>query len=95
MINKWESTGLKHFNDLLAFRKKLSAEMKLEEAEKMQNVLKPNLNRISRGRYKSEEQKMTSNNVKLFYESREAAIELFNDYSLILSEVKYKKFRRK
>ena len=31
--------------------------MKLEEAKKLQNVFKSNLNGISRGRYKSEEQK--------------------------------------
>ena len=30
--------------------------MKLEEAKKLQNVIKPNLSEISKGRYKSEEQ---------------------------------------
>ena len=30
--------------------------MKLEEAKKLQNVFKSNLNEISKGRYKSEEQ---------------------------------------
>ena len=35
-----------------------SDEMKLEEAEKQQNVLKSTLNGVSRGRFKSGEQKM-------------------------------------
>ena len=29
-------------------------------------------------------------NIKLLYESREAALKLFNDYSLIRSDTKYK-----
>ena len=31
--------------------------MKLEEAKKLQNVFRSNLNKISRGRYKAKEQK--------------------------------------
>ena len=64
--------------------------MKLEEAKKLQNVFKSNLNEISRGRYKSEEQKLTLKNIKLLYESWEAVIKLFNDYSSIVSQAKYK-----
>ena len=64
--------------------------MKLEEAKKLQNVFKSNLNEISRRRNKSEEQKIVFENIKLLYESREAVIKLFNDYSSIISEVKYK-----
>ena len=48
--------------------------MKLEEAKKLQNVFKPSLKEISRGRYKSEEQKSPLGNIKLLYESREAFI---------------------
>ena len=55
--------------------------MKLEEAKKLQNVFKSNLNEISSGRYKSEEQKSALENIKLLYESREAVNKLFNDYS--------------
>ena len=64
--------------------------MKLEEGEKLQNVFKSNLSKISRGRYKSEEQKSALENIILLYESREAVIVLFNDYSSIASEAKYK-----
>ena len=53
-------------------------------------MFKSNLNEISRGRYKSEEQKSALKNIKLLYKSREAVIKLFNDYSLIISETKYK-----
>ena len=47
-------------------------------------MFKSNLNEISRGRYKSEEQKSALENIKLFYESREAIIKLFSDYSSIV-----------
>ena len=36
--------------------------MKLEEAKKLQNVFKSNLNKISKGRYKSKEQKRAFKN---------------------------------
>ena len=39
--------------------------MKLEEAKKLQNVFKSNLNEISSGRYKSEEHKTALDNIKL------------------------------
>ena len=64
--------------------------MKLEETKKLQNVFKSNLTKISRVINKSEEQKMALENIKLLYESREAVIKLFNDYSSIVSEAKYK-----
>ena len=48
--------------------------MKLEEAKKLQNVFKSNLNKISRGRSKAEKQRMALENIKLLYESREAVI---------------------
>ena len=48
--------------------------MKPEKAENLQYVSKSNLNEISKGRYKSEQQKES----------------LFNDYSSIVSEAKYK-----
>ena len=39
--------------------------MKPEEAKKLQNVFKSNLNKISSGKYKSEEQKAALDNIKL------------------------------
>ena len=64
--------------------------MNLEETKKLQNLFKSNLNEISRERYKSEEQKSVLGNIKFLYESREDVIKLFNDYSSIISEAKYK-----
>ena len=43
--------------------------MKLEEAKKLWNVFKSNLNKISRVRYISEEQKIALENMKLLCES--------------------------
>ena len=45
--------------------------MKLEEAKKLQNVFKSNLNETSRERNKSEE-KSALGNIKLIYKSGEA-----------------------
>ena len=53
--------------------------------KKLQIVFKLNLNKISRGRYKSEEQKCTLENINLLYESREVILILFNDYFSIAS----------
>ena len=64
--------------------------MKLEEMKKLQVIFKANLNRILKGRFKSEEQKRALENIKLLYESRKATIELFNECSSIASEAKYK-----
>ena len=55
--------------------------MKIEEAEKLQNVFESNLNEISKGRYKSEDQGSALKNIKSLYKSREAVIKLLiNDY---------------
>ena len=64
--------------------------MKLEDAKELQNIFKSNLNEISKGRFKSEEQKSALVNIKLLYESRQTVIKLFNEYSLIASEAKHK-----
>ena len=64
--------------------------MKLEEVKKLQNIFKSNLNSKSRGRFKSDEQKMALKNIALLYEPREPVIKLFNDYSSIMSEAKCK-----
>ena len=64
--------------------------MKLEEAKKLHNVFKSNLNKISKGRYKSKKQESALKNIKLLYNSGEVVIKLFDDYSSVISEVKYK-----
>ena len=64
--------------------------MKIEEQKKLQNVFKSNLNEISKGRFKSKEQQSALENIKLNYESREAVIKLFIDYSSVVFEAKYK-----
>ena len=53
-------------NRIKLFEKLKSGDLKLEEAKKLQNVFKSNLNEISKGRYKSEEQKIALQNLKLF-----------------------------
>ena len=54
-------------------------------------MFKSNLNEISRERYKSNEQKSVLGHIELLYKSQETVIKLFNDYSLIASEAKYKR----
>ena len=69
--------------------------MKLEEAKKLQDIFKLNLNKISKGRFKSKEQKSALENNKLPYEWQEAVIKLLNYYFLIASESKHKAKYRK
>ena len=87
------NTARKRFDDvnnvIELFLKIQSGEMKLEEAKKLQNAFKWNLKEKLKGRHKSEEQKMTLENNKFLYESWEAVIKLFKDYSLVVSEAKY------
>ena len=64
--------------------------MKLEDAKELKNIFKTNLNEISKGRFKSEEQESLLGNIKLLFESRQTVIKLFNKYSSIVSEAKYK-----
>ena len=67
-----------------------SGEMKLEDAKELQNIFKSNLKKISKWRFKSKEGKSTLENIELLYESWQAVIKLFNDYSAILSKLKTK-----
>ena len=69
--------------------------MKLEKAKELQSAFKSNLNDISRGKYKTKEQKNALENIKLLYKSRETVIEIFNDYFSIVFEAKYKTFMEK
>ena len=64
--------------------------MKLEDARRLQVIFESNLNQISKASFKSKEQKRSLENIKLLYNSRQAAIELLNEYSLIASETKHK-----
>ena len=48
--------------------------MKLEDAKELKNIFKTNLNEISKGRFKSEEQESALGNIKLLFESRQAVI---------------------
>ena len=61
----------------------------------MQNAFKPNLNEISKGRFKSEEQKHALESIKLLYKSRETTIKSFHDYSSIVFQAKYKSIHEK
>ena len=62
----------------------------LEKAEEEQKQFKSEINEIAIGSKKSEDQKRTINSIKTIYESREKVIQLFDDYSRIVSEAKYK-----
>ena len=77
-------------NRIKLFEKLKSGDLKLEEAKKLQNVFKSNLNEISKGRYKSEEQKIAFLNClnykKLF---------LFNYYYSIAFQPKQKTIQGK
>ena len=94
------NTGRKRFckfnNDIKRFEKIKYVEIKLKEAKKLQNVLKSNLNEISRERHKSKEQKSALENIKLLCKSRESVNKLFNDYSSVAaSQAKYKSIHGK
>ena len=64
--------------------------MKLEERKEQENLFKSNLNQISRGRFKSKEQKSPPENIELFQRSQDAVIKLFNECSSIVSVAKHK-----
>ena len=72
------NTAKKNFNDfdngIELFRKIQSGEMKVEDAKELQNIFKSNLNKISKGRFKSKEQKRALENIKLLYKSLQAVI---------------------
>ena len=79
------------FNNGIELSRKIqSGEIKLEEAKKLQNEFKSNLNEILRAKYKSGEQKMALESIKLLYESRQDAVKLFNDYSSVVFDSRYK-----
>ena len=64
--------------------------MKLEEAKKLQNLFKSDLNEISRGRHKSKEQKKCIEKYWIALQITRSCYKLFNDYSSVVSEAKCK-----
>ena len=54
------------------------------------NIFKSYLSKISKGRFKSKEQKSALENIKLLYESQQAVIKIFNGYYSIVFETKHK-----
>ena len=88
------NTARNDFNDfengVELLNKIKSGAKKLEDVKEIQSIFKSNLNKISNGRFKSEEEKSALRKIKLLYKSRQAAIKLFNDYSLIISDTKHK-----
>ena len=61
-----------------------------EKAEEEQKEFKSEINEIVIGSKISEDQISAISNIKTLYESQEKVIKLFNDYSRIVSEAKYK-----
>ena len=61
----------------------------LEKVKENQKKIKLDINKIVKGRHKSEEQKSTTKNIKTLDILREKFIKLFSNYSKIASEVKY------
>ena len=62
-----------------------------EKAKENQKQSTPDLSEITRGEWdqKSEDQKNTTNNFKMFYKAREKVITLFGCYTSIVSKTKY------
>ena len=53
------------------------------------------MSEIKKGEHKLKEEKRTIYKIKMFYRSRNDLVKLFDDYSSILSEVKYETTRGK
>ena len=66
-FNEFE-TGVERFSKIKF------GEIKLEDAKQLQNIFKTNLNNVSKGRFKSEEQRGALENIKLLYDSRQAVL---------------------
>ena len=63
----------------------------LEKAEEEQKEFKREISDILKGKNKTVGQVYAINNIKTLYESREKVIKLFDDYSRIVFEAKYKR----
>ena len=64
----------------------------LEKAKENPEKLISNLSETTRGEWehKSEQQKSTINDFKMFYKARKKVIKLFDDYTTIVSKAKHK-----
>ena len=69
--------------------------MSLEKAEEEQKELKSEISDILNEKNKRVRQVYAINNIKTLYESREKVIKLFDDYSRIIWEAKYKTIWRR
>ena len=67
-----------------------NGEIKLAEAKNNQINFRSNLSEIKKGSKKSKTQKDTLYNIKILYKARKEAINIFDDYSLMVSEAKTK-----
>ena len=67
--------------------------MVIEHQKKQKKIkqIKSDINEIVNRRKKSEEQNSALKNIKILYGSPEKVTKFFNNYSKIVSEVKYKK----
>ena len=77
------------FNCLLGLIRKIKDfSIDLEKTKKINK----NLSKTTRGEWehKSEEQKNTINQLRMFYKAREKVITLFDDYTAIVCKAKYK-----
>ena len=82
------SVGLIKFKGPMhIFKSIYNCDTPLEDIEKEQIELKRDLGRIKQGdrRYKSEEEKKIKDNIKIFYNSREEVVKMFNDYARNMS----------
>ena len=48
--------------------------MELEDVKELLNIFETNLNKISKGRFKPEEEESVSENIKLLYKSQQVAL---------------------
>ena len=72
------NTTTKYFidfeNEVELFRKIKCGEVELEDVKELLNIFETNLNKISKGRFKPEEEESVSENIKLLYKSQQVAL---------------------
>ena len=78
------------FKSLLKFNANIKTHIAPKKLEETQKDIKFEMNETVKRGEKTEHLKSEINNINTFYESRIKVIKLFDDYSRIVSEVKYK-----
>ena len=78
------------FKSLLKFNANIKTHIAPKKLEGTQKDIKFEMNETVKRGEKTEHLKSEINNINTFYESRIKVIKLFDDYSRIVSEVKYK-----